>query len=371
MAEKFGIGVAADALVTKTADGIDYMTIFEEIASLLEMWNTERSSVASLLTFRTVAPGEFVSQSNSAGSFEDASEFGIARASNPPPNGLVLSYTLKDKELRTAFTWKALRSMTSEQVRTAVRLVLDSDNRLVNGTVLQRLFDPSPWLSPERSTVYGLWNGTDGLVPPPHMGYEFTSDATHYHRSGAAVVDAQDLELMVSEITLKGYGTRPGSQLIILANPTEGEAIQGWRAGVESRPGGPKAKWDFVPSSNAPAWISAENIHGAIPPAEHPGTGLKVQGAYGKAWLIESNYIPGGYVAVVATGGNDSPDNVIGLREFPDSAWQGLRMIPGPLHPIQDHYYQRAFGVGVRHRGAASVLQVGEGSTYVTPTIAV
>jgi len=203
------------------------------------------------------------------------------------------------------------------------------------------------------------------------MGVEFSSTATHYHKSGATQIDAEDIELMINEVTVKGYGTRPGSQLIILANPIEGESIQGWRAGVESRPGGPNAKWDFVPSSNAPAWISAENIHGAIPPAEHPGTGLKVQGAYGKAWLIESNYVPVDYVAVVATGGIDSPDNVIGLRSYPDPAWSGLRMIPGVQHPVQDSHFLRTFGVGVRHRGAASVLQVGSGSTYTAPVIPV
>ncbi len=367
-----GTGVKADALVRRTADGVDYMTIWSEIADLLEVWNAERTSVSSLLTYNTVAAGEAVSQGIAAASFEESSEFGISRASNPPPNVLVLSFGLKDYDLRTSFTWQALRAMTSEQVRNSVRLVLDSDNRLVNGMVMRRLFDPSPWLSPERSTVYGLWNGTDGLAPPPHMGIEFDSSATHYHPSGANLLDAQDIENQINELTVKGYGTRPGSQLIILANPTEGESIQGWRAGVESRPGGPKAKWDFVPSSNAPAWISAENIHGAIPPAEHAATGLKIQGAYGKAWLIESNYVPAGYVAVAASGGIDHPDNVIGVRSHVDPAWQGLRVIPGGHpHPIQDTFFVRAFGVGVRHRGAASVLQVTTDPTYTAPTIAI
>jgi hypothetical protein len=52
---------------------------------------------------------------------------------------------------------------------------------------------------------------------------------------------------------------------------------------------------------------------GAIPPPDFHG--LKVQGAYGKSWLIESNYVPQGYVAVVASGGAGSPNNPVAVRQ--------------------------------------------------------
>lgn len=97
--------------------------------------------------------------------------------------------------------------------------------------------------------------------------------------------------------------------------------IQGWRAGVDSRTGGPKAKYDFIPSSNAPPFLTNENVVGAIPPPDY--NGLKVQGAYGKSWLIETNYVPAGYVAVVASGGPGSPDNPVAVRQHQNVAYQG------------------------------------------------
>lgn len=77
--------------------------------------------------------------------------------------------------------------------------------------------------------------------------------------------------------------------------------MAGW---LESRPSGSKAKFDYIPSTNAPAFLSAENVHGAIPPPDY--NGLKVQGSYGPAWVIQTNVVPAGYVAVVASGGPNS-----------------------------------------------------------------
>lgn len=80
--------------------------------------------------------------------------------------------------------------------------------------------------------------------------------------------------------------------------------------------------------------------------------------------------MPAGYVIVAATGGLDSDMNPVGLREHVNTAYHGLRHIPGrgPF-PISESFYARAFGVGVRHRGAAAVMQVTTDATYTSPTI--
>jgi hypothetical protein len=98
--------------------------------------------------------------------------------------------------------------------------------------------------------------------------------------------------------------------------------------------------------------------------------GLQVQGSYGDAWLIESHYVPAGYVIVAATGGLGSDANSVGLREHPNPSYQGLRHIPGTgPYPIVGSFYARGFGVGVRHRGAAVVMQVTTNTSYTPPTI--
>jgi hypothetical protein len=82
------------------------------------------------------------------------------------------------------------------------------------------------------------------------------------------------------------------------------------------------------------------------------------------AWLIESHYVAAGYVIVAATGGLDSDMNPVGFREQVNTAYHGLRHIPGPgQYPITESFYAREFGAGVRHRGAAVVMQVTESTT--------
>ena len=100
--------------------------------------------------------------------------------------------------------------------------------------------------------------------------------------------------------------------------------------------------------------------------------GLQVLGSYGDAWLIQSHYVPSGYVIVAATGGLDSDMNPVGFREHVNAAYHGLRQIPGRgPYPLQDSFYAgvRGFGVGARHRGAAVVMQVTTNTSYTAPTI--
>src|SRR3954462_8258281 len=140
------------------------------------------------------------------------------------------------------------------------------------------------------------------------MGMNFDSSVTHYLPTQNATLDSQDIEDAMSMITQKGYGTNPGSQLIILANPIQSEQIQAWRAGVESRSSGPKAKFDFIASASAPPYLTDKRIVGSTAPTDY--NGLPVKGSYGRGWLIESNYVPVNYVLVAASGGANSLENV-------------------------------------------------------------
>jgi hypothetical protein len=50
---------------------------------------------------------------------------------------------------------------------------------------------------------------------------------------------------------------------------------------------------------------------------------------------------------------------------------RGLRLLPGSSqrYPLIDSYYVRGFGTGVRHRGAAVVMQITTESEYDWPTL--
>ncbi|WP_342342429.1 hypothetical protein [Mycobacterium asiaticum] len=108
---------------------------------------------------------------------------------------------------------------------------------------------------------------------------------------------------------------------------------------------------------------------GKIAPAEF--NGLKIVGSYGPLWIIWSDYFPAGYLAVVSTYGKNHPKNALGFREHVQAAYRGLRTIPGnvPAYPLQDAFFQCSFGVGVRRRGQAAVMQIKATGSYDIPDI--
>lgn len=363
-----GYGTEGDvARVTETADGVDLNNLWADLAQALTVWNAERSAITSLLSYRTTLAAEAVPQSNSGGGFEEASEFGEPEGIGPQEFAL-LGSTFKDYDTAIRYTWKFLRDATAEQVRSELNGVMEMDNRLVNGRILNRLFNPEVELNNFNHNCYGLWTGTDNMIPPDHLGKEFLSTHTHYLVSGAVQIDSDDLEVGIRHIQEHGYGTSAGTQLLALVNPVEAENIASFKAGVESRTGGPKAKRDFIPSAGAPAYLTAAEIVGKVAPADY--SGLTIDGSYGPLWISSSEYIPVGYVAFIATAGPNHPRNVISLREHVVPTYQGLRMLPGVgPYPLQDSFWSRSFGVGVRHRGAALVMQVKASGNYEAPLI--
>ena len=61
------------------------------------------------------------------------------------------------------------------------------------------------------------------------------------------------------------------------------------------------ASYDFIPSRGAPAYLQPENIVGEQAPDSV--FGLRVSGSLGPALLVEHEFIPQGYVIVLATSG--------------------------------------------------------------------
>jgi hypothetical protein len=362
-----GYQTQGDVLVDKTADGVPLSTMWQELLDVVEAYNDERSALAKLLSHNTTAVADAVPQSVTADSFEMASELGVPKAVGRD-DALLLGYAFTDYDLASRFTWRFLRDATADQVRASNGRILEADNRLVNASILRRLFTPTEGLNEHGHRVFGLWNG-DGIKPNPYMGKTFDGTHTHYFASQAAQIDSGDIEAGIRLVTEHGYGRTRGAQLLILANPNDGEWIQSWRAGAPSRPSGPDAKWSFIPSSAAPPYLTTETLVGTRAPADYQG--LPVAGSYGPAWLVQSEFVPSGYVAVVASGGPDSLVNPVAVREHPNAAYRGLRIIPGlqQRYPLIDSFAIRSFGVGVRHRGAAVCIQVTVGTTYTAPTI--
>lgn len=360
-------------LVSRLSDGTDLNAIWSDLIDVFEMWNNERTSITDLLSFKTTLAGEAVPQSISSPSFEKATEMGVPRSAGTPANALVLGYDFDDWDLRMSLTWRFLRDADRRQVEGIVSSIMESDNRLVTGRVLRRLLTPAPRRTPEGATSYGLWTGDDGLIPPPVLGQTFDETTRHYLRSGAPVIDAVDIEDAYKLIRDKGYANTDSSQLLILAHPDDAMHITSFRAGEPSRPpqgsetAGPVAHHDFVPSQTAPPYLTPDTIVGE--PVSGNYHGVPVLGSYGPGWLIETPFMPSGWVVVAASSGPNNSANVVGFREHPLEEHRGLRQVAGgDTYPIVNSYALRSFGVGVRQRGAAVAINIGTGSNYVAPS---
>lgn len=364
---KSGIQSHGDVLVNKTADNVDLQDIWSELGDVLDLYNQHRSAIAALLSYPTVNVADAVPQNVNAELFEEATEFGTPRGISDP-SYLKLGYSFKDFDLGLRMTWKYVRDATAEQIESRVTRALEADNRLTTGLILQRLFSNVVYTNDFGHQVFGLWNA-DGQVPPSHLGRTFAGDHTHYLTTESTTFDPLHFEAGLKHVQEHGYGSTQAARLLLLIHPDDlaSSKLPSWRAGVTYDTTKTPAH-DFIPSSNAPARITAERVEGAVPPPEY--NGLEVTGSYAGALIISSYFIPKGWVAIVASGGVDSSDNPVGFRQHTNPAYRGLRRIPGSgPYPIVESFLARGCGTGVRHRGSAVAIQITASASYTPPVI--
>ncbi len=369
MARARGYSDQASVLVSKTADGVPISRIWDEIAAAAAVYNKHQAALVSLLSFKTVDPGSAVPQGASVPDFEKASEFGIP-SSIRQGTALPVGYDLQDYDLRVGYTWKFLRAATAKQVRDLANTALLADRKGITATVLSRLLDPAVSANENSTPIYGLYAGSGPIIPPPFMGQQFQNTHNHMLVSGATSLDSEDIEVLSNHVTEHGYGRDAGSRLLILCGPNEADVIASFRAG-QTNNNSKVAKHDFIPSAAAPAYLTDQTLVGDRAPDNIDG--VPITGSYGRAWIAETPLMPDGYVAAVVTNGANSPLNPIGFREWPAEEYQGLRVLGGNQsgYPLIDAVFARAYGVGVRHRGAGAVMQIKASGSYDTPTVSV
>ncbi len=344
-------------VVPVLGDGTDTNNLWREAQAALAAQNAQRDSLRALFTYSTTFAGEEVVQVAGGDDFELASEFGEPKGVRAPVGLLRLGFNFRDFDLATRFTWKFLRDATADQVRAVVNAALEADNRMIFKAVMGCLFNPTARVNPESLTVFPLYNG-DGAVPPDYAGQSFTGTHTHYLTSGGAVVDGQDLVDLMDHVTHHGYADT--GRLLLFVNSTEGKKIRGFRVATG-------APFDFIPSESAPPYLTDQTLVGGKPPAKYGR--IAIAGAYGPTWVAEHPLIPAGYVLAVASDGEGSARNPVAVREHRRPEYRGLRQIPGgsSTYPLTDSFYQRSFGTGVRHRGAAAVMQITATAAYAAP----
>ncbi|WP_420114061.1 hypothetical protein [Pseudactinotalea sp.] len=357
-----GIITQAD-LVTSTADGVDLNDLRNEFQEAIDLVNKDRLAIAELFTFNTTNAVDYLVSGSTGVEFEEATEFGEPGSGRPSePVGDPLGYPFKWWDSAKRYTWRFLQDATAEDLRHIHNAFLDADNRNQYRHIMNALFGNTN-RTYQGVPVYSLYNGTDGKTPPTFAGTSFDSGHSHYLVSGAAVIDPTDVETLIETVEEHGHGRVVGDTMVILASKTEAKVISTFRAGSNG------ASYDFVASDTSIPYLTTQTLVGSRPGGSFHG--LKVIGSYGGALIVEDFHVPAGYVVSLASAGPGSGRNPLAFREHPRAELRGLVQIPGDnaRYPLVDSYLSRGFGVGVRHRGAAAVMQVKATGSYVPPTL--
>lgn len=356
-------------VITQTVDGVDLNGIWAEFQQTVQVKNAQRQSLIDFLVYSVTNPVDTVPQFGAGTDFEVASEFGVPKGARTEAEYFQMGFAFEWYDVAGRFTWKYLAEATAAQIESVHQSILEADNRNVFREVMSTLFDDTNRMADIKGqsyNVYALYNG-DGTVPPAYKTTTFDGTHTHYLVSGAAVVDSGDVDDLQNAIEEHGYIRSSGVDLVLMVNKQEGDVIRQFRAIAN----GGTAKYDFIPAQGTPSLLQPRDMVLA-PGQTRPAAslrGLEVIGSYGNFTVVQEDYIPAGYMVAFGTGGSASLTNPIGIREHSNPALRGLRLVKGRSndYPLQDSYYQRGFGTGIRQRGGAAVMQIAAAGPYTAP----
>ncbi len=357
-------------VIRQTADGVDVNVLWREFTAVLARLNQQRQPLVDLLSYTVTSPTDTIPQVGSTAIFEKASEFGVPVAVRTGVASFDLGFAFEWYDTGARYTWKYLAEASAEQIRSVFDTIVEADNRLVFLEIMRTLYRNTNRVADinnKNYTVYTFYNN-DGTTPPAYRGNTFTNTHNHFVTSGAATITSGDLDEAQDDLNAHGYGTANGYQMLHLVNKQESAVIRGFKSTFN----GGTARWDFIPANGTPTWLLPVQLQVNQNSVPRPGAtyrGFKVLGQYGDALILEDDYFPPGYVVTTVTGGQESVQAPIGIREHARAELRGLRMVKGrePDYPLQDSYWQRGFGTGVRHRGATYVMQITTNGSYAVP----
>lgn len=359
-------------VIRQTTNGVDTNTLWAEFQKVLAAYNARRTALVDLLTFTVTQPIVTIPQVGGLANFEKASEFGVPVAQRTGVAYFQLGFDFDWYDTGARYTWMYLAEATSEQVQSVFTAIVEADNRLIFNEVMRTLYSPTnrtASITDQNYTVYAFYNN-DGTVPPTYGTTTFSGSHTHYVISGAAAITSGDLDEAQDDLASHGYDATNGYQLLHLVNKQESAVIRGFKSSVN----GGSARWDFIPAQGTPNWLLPVQLltnQNGVPQPPNTYRGIKVIGQYGDALILENDYFPAGFVVTTATGGPENILNPIGIREHARPELHGLRMVKGRAddYPLQDSYWQRGFGTGVRHRGATYIMKIAATGSYAAPTV--
>jgi hypothetical protein len=353
-------------VITQSADGASLNDMWREFQRVLSMRNSWRSPFLNLFTFQVTSPTERVLLPQED-DFEEATEFGepVGKRLGAP---FIAGYGFRWYDIAIRYTWLFLAESSAEQIRAIHSETLEADTRLLYTKIMRQIFNntnSSALINNQNVNVYTFWNNDGIQTPPPYKGTTFASSHNHYVTSGAATIDAGDLTTMEDLLYEHGYRSVMGYDLVLYVNRQEGKVIRTFVAGA----GSPVSAYSFIPLPAVGGGVAIPVNSGIVGRPTNTTSLPGAIGTWGPFLIVEEDYIPAGYMLAIASGGEQNIGNPIGFREHAVPSLRGLRLMPGPGrdYPLTDSFYQRGFGTGVRHRGAAAIMQITASGTYTIP----
>jgi hypothetical protein len=364
-----GTHTAAD-VVTQTADGRDLNVIWTEFMDLLNAVNGGRQALIRFLSFGVTQPQELVPQQGTGVNFEPSSEFGVPVGSRIQPTYFNMGYTFQWWDLAARYTWQYLADATTAMVESVANASVEAYYRLQLFEVLKCIFNPTnltTTINQASVNVYKFYNN-DGTTPPSYKSNTFTNTHQHYRTTGAATINAGDFDEIISDFESHGYSLANGYRTVIMVHSSLVSTIRAFKSVANGGTG----TYDFIPAQGQPGTILnvTQQVVGAGQAAATLD-GLQVVGSYGPAFIVVDDWLPSTHFFGFTTGGSESINNPVGIRQHASQSLQGLRLIKGrvPDYPLIDSYWAVGFGTGIRQRGAGMVMEITTNASYTVPAI--
>ena len=363
-------------VLTETADGVSLNDLWRDYQDMLAEFNAQRDPLLNFLTWRTTKASEDDIAGGTLVDFEEATQYGEPVGVRPTPGAATsLGYTFKWYDIGARFTWMFLADADAQQIDQVANAVAEADNRNVFTTVLKTLFNNSRRSNKEGQTVYPFYSGVSGDKPPDYGTVTFADSHNHYVTSGGATVTAANLEALQTLVREHGYTVQNGYSLVLMINEAQENTIRTFRQAANAPSGyaaGSIGNYDFIAAQGTVESLLPVDLQLAPGTTRPPATlrGMTVVGAYGEMTIVKNQYIPAGYMVLFVTGGGESIQNPIAIREHPNAGLRGLRLVKGrtPDYPLIDSFWNRGFGTGIRRRGAGAVMQITASGTYTVPS---
>lgn len=340
------------AAAGQTIDGQPFSEIWTDLQQRLALFNRNANRMVALLTFPVDRAQDRVMVPWTP-DFERATEFG--RPGKVRFSHIFRGFPLAHYDLGYGFTQEFLDDSRAFEIQNTRTVAESGWWALQMRTAMNAIFDNSPEQGDEGVVVLPLYNA-DGEVPPNYR--RWTHDGNHTHYLTSAALDATALGNIETHLIHHGYGDDSaggaGGTIILHVNRAQMATVRGLTG--------------FVPATSASVPIV---VDGQVVGTQRGGAfGLTAEGYFGKLVIVENNEIPAGYVLATVSGGLFSSQNVVGLRRHENPSARGLRLIEGgnSRYPLIDSVYDGYVGAGVRHRGAAVVLQI-TGGAYAPPAL--